>query len=184
MKFLTVLAIFFVQSATAQSSDFITIRKNNITIKTLLSGSYQTILLAGGRWVSIKILDIKKDSIFFKEIAVRRLGTPWGVGRLDTLATPVEAVYYKDIVGIPKIKSGFEYLKNGTLPMVAGSGYILLNVINSAYLNFSPFSKKNLPGVLIAGGAIGLGFLQHKKYQKFISFGKRYTLQYVKASIN
>jgi hypothetical protein len=152
-------------------------------MRTFLKGSYATFLTSTNGWVQSRIIDIKNDSVLFREVIVRQVATPWGVPNLDTIATPLVSIHYSDIIGVPRGKESFSYIKNGTLPMIGGAGYILLNLVNGAYLNFSPFSKQNLPGVAVATGVFAAGFLLNKLHKPYIKFDKKYSLEYIRANL-
>ncbi len=65
--------------------------------------------------------------------------------------------------------------------MIGGAGYIGLNIINSAYQQYPPFSRDNRPALLQAAGVFTLGKLLQKTHQKQFAIGKKYTLRYIKA---
>ena len=96
------------------------------------------------------------------------------------MSSYIKKVHYNDIVAIPKKHESFSYIKNGTLFMIGGGGYILLNVVNSAYLHYAVFGKKNLPGILAATGTFGAGYLLKKLHKRYITIGNRYSVEYVK----
>lgn len=175
------IAIFsFTIYASSQASDFIVIRKNGVTIKSFLKGAYVKFFVTNGEYIESYITDIRNDSMYFKQIIVRQIGTPWGVPNLDTVATPIRSITYNEIDGIPRLNESFSYIKNGTLPMIGGGGYILLNLVNGAYLRDAPFGKKNLPGMAIATGVFSVGLLMNKLHKPFIKIGKKYSLEYIR----
>lgn len=164
----------------AQAGDIVVIRKNGQGIKTFMKGLYTTFKTSTGYWVNAYISDIKNDSVYFKEVIVRQVPTQWGVSRLDTMATIITGLHYLDIVAIPKKRAPFSFIKNGTLFMAAGGGYVALNIVNSAILHYPIFSKQNTPALLTGIAVFGIGKLMHKLHKNVISVGKTYSIHYIK----
>ena len=63
--------------------------------------------------------------------------------------------------------------------MIGGAGYLLLNLVNGAYLNDPPFGKDNLPGMAAATGVFAGGFIMSKLHKPIIRVGKKYSIHYV-----
>jgi hypothetical protein len=181
-KFIVILLLLFfcISSAKSQAGDFIVIRKNNQNIRTFLKGSLIRFITKAGEPIESKILDIRHDSLFFKEVILQRVGTPWGVGRLDTVATPIRQIHYTEIGAVPRKNEAFSYIKNGSLLMIGSGGYIILNVINGAYMHYPPLGKKNRPGLLAAASVFAVGFLQSKLHKPYLEIGKKYSVEYIK----
>ena len=144
-----------------------------------LKVAYAKFITLSGEFIYCKVLNIQNDSIYFKEVVVRQVGTPYGVPRLDTMATPEQVIYFTDIAGIPREKEGFSYVKNGSILMLGGAGFILINLVNGAYLQYPPFGKENRGGLAIATGVFGAGLLLNKLHKPYLKIGKRYSLSYV-----
>ena len=64
--------------------------------------------------------------------------------------------------------------------MVGSVGYILLNVINGAYLHYSLTSRRNLEGLATAVVIFVKGKFMHKLHKPFLAIGKKYTVGYIK----
>ncbi|TDH23251.1 hypothetical protein EXU57_17405 [Segetibacter sp. 3557_3] len=164
----------------AQQGDFIVIKKRGRTVKSFFSGAEVSFQMNNGEWFQGKIANIKNDSLFFRQQIVRQVPTPWGVPRLDTMTTGVRRVYFKDIRAIPKKHESFSYVKDGTVFIMAGAGYLLLNVINSAYLHYAVFGDDNLPKVLGATGVLATGLALKKLHKDYIVLGRKYAIDYIK----
>ena len=165
----------------AQTGDMIIIKKNGVTAKTFMKGLYASFQTTYGDWLNVHVHDVKNDSIFYKEVIVRRVPTQWGVSRMDTMATLIRGMHYTDIVAVPKRREPFSFIRNGTLFMIGGGCFVGLNVANSAILGYPVFGKDNLPGLLVGAGVFGVGKLLQKTHKNIITVGKKnYTIHYVK----
>ncbi len=178
---LTTFFSAFVLACIGQSADFIVIKKKGQPYKTIFTGSFVQFQAAGGEWFDGRIIAIKNDTLFFKEVIVRQVGTPWGVTRLDTISTFTRKLFYKDIIALPRKAASFNYIKNGTLFMIIGAGYATLNLVNSSYGHYAPFAKDNRGNLIAAAGVFGLGKLLHSLRKPYLLVGKKYTLKYIKA---
>ncbi len=88
----------------------------------------------------------------------------WGVTMLDTAGSFIVGVHYKEIkkIEFDEKGGGFAFVTNGTLFMVGGVGYALLNVANGAYLHESITDNKNMQSLAIAGGVTAFGFILNR----------------------
>lgn len=148
-----------------QASDFIVVKKkNNRTIKTYFPGLPITFEMVNTAWVDGYITAIRNDTVFVKEYDIRSVPTIWGVNTLDTAGSYLVAVYVKDIkrILVDQKTPAFSYITDGTILMIGGIGYGLLNVINGAYLHEPITSKENIKSLGIALGAAGVGFALKK----------------------
>lgn len=173
------LAFCFMCMATvtlqAQASDFITVKKKNgRTLKTYFPGLPITFSTIDNYWVQGQITAIKNDTVYINQLIIRSLPTIWGVNILDTAGSLLTPVHYRDIkqVVFDTRSNGFSYIKDGTLLMIAGGGYALLNVINGAYFKSPLSSADNKKRLGIALGTAGAGYIlnriqknKHKHYQ-------------------
>jgi hypothetical protein len=183
-RLFSILIVFFI-SATGfgQASDFISVRKkNNRTVKTYFPGvviKFQTTFF---RMVEGQIVQIRNDSVFVKEWDIRIVPTSLGVTVVDTAGSHVTGVHYKEIKVVywDKRKKIHEYITDGSLLMIGGTGYAALNVINGAYLNEPITDSKNLRSLGIALGAAGTGYLLHRLNRKEAKFERRYRVHYIK----
>lgn len=144
-----------------------------------MKGSPISFATKDGHWQSGIIEDIKKDSIFYKELIVRQIPTQWGVTRLDTTISFMYKIHFNDIEGFPRVKESFGFVKNGNLFMIGAAGYTALNLINAGYLRYAPLGTDNRGNLITAAGVFGVGFLLHKLHRPLLYLGKKYTLHYV-----
>jgi hypothetical protein len=149
-----------------------------------MGGSMANYQTADGEWFNARIERIGSDSIFFREVMVRQVGTPWGVAKLDTMTTYIRRIYYKDITAIPRQRDGFGFAKNGALFMLAGGGYTALNLINSGYLKYAPFGSENLPQLLTGTGIFATGYLLNRLHKPYLQMGKKYHVEYIHSGKN
>lgn len=178
---LTLLLLLLIVSTEgfSQAGDFISVKKNGRSYTSFYKGAHVRFFTTDGAFVEAFVADIRDDSLFFKPIILRRVGTPWGVTNIDTVATSVKGISYKEVGALPRKNKSFSYIKNGTLLMIGGAGYLLLNLVNGAYLHDPPFGKENLPGMAAATGVFATGFLQSKLHKPIIQMGKKYTVHYI-----
>lgn len=178
------LVLFFGCTATmdlqAQASDFIVVKKKNgHTLKTYFPGLPITFSTIDNFWVQGQITAIKNDTVFVNQLIIRSLPTVWGVSILDTAGSFLTPVHYRDIkqVVFDTRRRGFSYITDGTLLMLGGAGYALLNVINGAYFKSPLSSSDNKKRLGIALGTAGAGYILNR-IQK--SKHKHYHVAYVR----
>jgi len=178
LKLLFTINFFAASFISFSQSDVIIIKKNGRPVKTFFKGSVVDFKTNTGEWFHSTISGIRDDSLFFRELVVRQVMTQFGVTRMDTMTTYTRAIYYKDIVAIPKPRSGLG-IKPETLMMLGGGGYAALNLINSAYLHYAPFGKDNRSKLLPALGVATVGYVISRFRKYHLPIGKKYTLHYV-----
>jgi hypothetical protein len=179
----TVNFLFITVSGIAQASDFISIRKkNNRTVKTYFPGVVITFQTTFFKMVEGQIVQIKNDSVFVKQWDIRIVPTNLGVTVVDTAGSYITSVHYKEIKVVywDKRKKLHEYLTNGSLLMIGGTGYAALNVINGAYLNEPITDSRNLRSLGIALGAAGTGYLLSRLNGKEAKFERKYRVHYIR----
>ncbi len=179
---LLVMLLIISRLVFSQAGDFLVIRKNGHSVKTIFGGSMVTFRTTDGEWFNGRVERIDHDSIFFREVIVRQVGTPWGVARLDTMTTFIRKIHYNEVAAIPRRKASFTYIKNGSLLMIGAAGYLALNLVNSSSQHYSFTSRENLKGVYIAGGAFGVGKLLHTLRKPYLFIGKKYSAHYIASS--
>lgn len=180
-KLILLVSLIFSTFIASSQSDFIVVKKrNNRTVKTFMPGSPITITTFQDYVISGPIEEIKNDSVFVKMYNIRTLPTQFGTTVVDTFGTNLTGINYKDIqkIDVGK-KEAFVFVKNGTLFMVGGLGYIALNLINGAYLHESVDDSKNVTGLAIAGGVAITGFVMNRIYHSRKKHGKLYKIEYI-----
>ena len=180
--FLPFILFLLLSSASfSQVSDFVTVKKkNNRTYTTYFPGSFISCETSFGYHVYGYVEAVRNDSVFVKQYSVQMTPTPFGVQRLDTLGSYLVGIHYTDIdiVTVPR-KESFGYVKNGSIFIIAGLGYALLNLINGKYLNESITSTTNLRSLGIAIGVAGGGYLLNRLRLTNNRNGKKYRVEYV-----
>lgn len=162
MRFPLLIIFVLISSLSfSQLSDFIVVKKKNgRTIGTFMAGKEIVFKTNTGDYIDGQIEAIRDDSIFVITYKIRTVPTNLGVTMVDTISKSVFATNYRNISRI-KIHERSDRGQGlvGSLLMLGGSGYILLNVINSAGHGEPITEKRNLRNVGFAAGAVALGYL-------------------------
>ena len=177
----SILLLLFCSAAFAQVSDFVTVKKrNNRTLTTYFPGSPITCETTFGYFINGYVEAVHSDSVFVKQYAVQMVPTMFGVNSIDTLGSYIVGIHYKeiDVVTIPK-KESFGYVKNGSIFIIGGLGYALLNLVNGKYLKQSLTSSENIKSLGIALGVAGAGYLINRLHISNNRNGKKYRVEYV-----
>jgi hypothetical protein len=154
------------QPVSAQSLDYISIRKKNgRTIKNFFTGSSVLLQTIDGAYLQGPIKAIRKDSVYITFYDIRTFATAFGTFMRDTVAVFYPVVHYKDIKRIHINKRRrFLQTTTGPLLMIGGAGYLALNILNGTLYNQPITDKRNLRSLGLASGAFGLGFLINKLF--------------------
>lgn len=179
-----VSTIIFSLHAFAQSSDFIVLKKkNNRTLRTYFPGSFLSGSTYDGFNLHGVIKQIRNDSIFFEQMNVRQVATQFGTPMLDTLFYTL-VLHYTDIrVFNYKVKRSRDRGGSSlapTLLQLGGTGYILLELVNTAYRKESLSDNKKLTGLGVAALVAAAGFFWQHQKQKSQVAGKQYRVEYIK----
>lgn len=182
MKILFFLSLTFLlpQLTTAQSADFIILKKKNKTINIFYKGSNIEFVTTAGAYRNALINDIKNDSIFLQEFLINRIPTTLGFFMIDTLGSFRYAYNYKQIAHFGRENKKFNV--GGSGAALLGGGIVLTLASGVVYLadrtNFSP-------ALLAAGaGLAAVGYLINKVSSKGITIGKKhYRLQYMNTNV-
>lgn len=178
------LIIGLVAAQNIKMGDFIVMKKKNgRSAGSYFKGSPINFQHVNGQQIDGWIEDIRSDSLFVRQWNVQTFMTSLGTTRVDTVGYYIIKMHYKEIFSIvPKRKEGFRYVKNGSIFMIGGVGYALLNVINGAYLDEPITSSRNLSSLGIALGVAAGGLILNRIHHKKEKEGKRYVISYVKMS--
>ncbi|HEX5025030.1 MAG TPA: hypothetical protein VFV68_07145 [Agriterribacter sp.] len=175
-KALLLVTCFFTSSFSfSQQSDFLSFRKKDRTIKNYFKGAPIEFVHINGSYVSGTIERIYKDTLYIKQYDVRMAPTPWGTRTPDTIGHYDLRFYYKEIAAIPKPGRAFEFVRNGTLFMIAGGGYAFLHTFNALIQK----TKIDPVALAISGGVALLGFTMHKFRKYYYPVGKKYRIEYI-----
>lgn len=169
--------LFCLSGAFAQASDFILFKKKGITQKTYFAGSTIIFTSNTGANIEANILSIKNDSVFLRQYITRPVMTQLGVYVLDTSFYYYQ-YHYKDIAAIGKTGRRFDWASSGGALM--GGGILLTVASGVVYL---ADNKKFSPELLAAAvGLTGVGYLLSRSGGKGMEIGKKYSLEYIKAT--
>jgi hypothetical protein len=190
---LPILLSFIYFSLHAQPSDYIVLKKkNNRTLKTYFPGTFISAITYSGFTLSGIIKQIKNDSVFIEQQEVRQIPTQFGVPALDTIVhtirlhfTEIRAFFYTS----SKPSSGWgmkRSLAGGLLPRImalGGSGFIILELVNTTYRGESLSDGNKLTILAIAAGIAATGFLWQLLQNKTVDAGQKYKVVYVSMSV-
>lgn len=174
-----IISIFFVSSVNAQVSDFILFKKKGITQKTYFTGSTINFISNNGANIEANILAIRNDSLLLRQYITRPVMSQLGVYVLDTSFYYYQ-YHYKDIAVIAKTGRRFDWASSGSSLM--GGGLLLIVGSGVVYLADNKRFSPELLGA--AAGLMGVGYLLAKKSGKGMQIGKKYSLEYVRATDN
>lgn len=183
---LFICLLLFGGTAFAQQADFIVLKKkNNRTLKTYYAGSFISAVTYGGFTINGWIKDIRNDSIIIRQEELRQFQQEFGLV-LDTLVYTI-VVDYREIKQWNYTKGytwggrkGFVQVAVPKILMIGGAGFMVLELVNTAYRKESLNEGNKLTSLAIAGGValagIGMEALQNRNKKA----GKKYKVVYVK----
>ena len=170
------LALVCPQRATAQGSDIILVKKGaNKTVARLVPGRPVSLSEKSGASIDGNVDRIDRDTLYVRQYDIRRRPTQWGTSVADTLSTWTVAVHYRDIVTLQKTSESFALFRNGMIPLVTGTGYSLLHLVNAG-LQKEPVDGRTMA---IAGGVALTGLVLNKTHRSYIRLDGRYRLEYI-----
>lgn len=174
--FLLIVIITCNLTSSAQGSDMIVLKKGaEKTLKTYIAGSQIHFISIAGNEVEGNIKKIEKDSLFIHTYDSRAAYTMWGTSFWDTVSVSLSRYHISEIREIIKPKSGFGFIKNGYLFMIAGISYAILHVVNAPILD-----QPIIPGQLaVAGGITATGIVLNRVHKNTVRLGKKHYLQYI-----
>ena len=170
---------FMLCSISCAQADFILIKKKDHTLKTLFAGS-EVSFTTPLRYYSGLINAIKNDSIYLLEYDVRQTPTALGVYMLDTVATYLSGIYYKDILKIQNAKRGFNLAGSGA--SLLGGGILLTTIGLGTWLFTKQEDQYHASPKLVIGSAVlgATGYILLKMNGSNYTIGKKYHLQYIR----
>jgi hypothetical protein len=173
---LIILTLVMSASCLAQGSDMVVLKKGaDKTLKIYIAGSQIHFISIAGNEVEGNIKKIERDSIFIHTYDSRAAYTMWGTSFWDTVSVSLSRYHISEIREIIKPRSGFGFIKNGYLFMIAGISYAILHVVNAPILD-----QPIIPGQLVvAGGITATGVVLNRIHKNTIKLGKNHYLQYI-----
>ncbi len=162
----------------AQQGDFIILKKNQRTIKTLFAGSPVSFTTATGVYTG-KINKIENDTLFVIQYDIRKVFTNLGVYMVDTISSTQTAFHYKDVTSINKQTSGFNWAASGGT--LLGGGVLLTTIGLGTWIFTKPGTQYHASKKLVIGSAIltGAVYLFTTQKKGIIKINKKYILVYI-----
>lgn len=190
----TMVLLLMVQLSYGQQSDYIVLKKrNNRTVKTYFTGTFISGKTYGGFVINGIIKDIRNDTIFIQQQDVYQIPTQFGVPALDTVVyttgiffREIKQFYFSDHTGIggaPRRKS-FGEVQLPKLLILGGAGYVVLELVNTAYRQEPISDRDKLTGLGIAAGLAAIGFTWQQLKNQSNKAGGQYRVVYVNMSGN
>jgi hypothetical protein len=159
-----------------QGSDLLLLKKGKgQTLQTFFAGSFIHFIDISNREESGVIKKIENDTLYIIYHDIRQRYTMWGTTVLDTVTASLDKYHYNEIKAIYKPGKSFEFVRDGTLFMIAGAGYAVLHLANAA-IKKEPVDGKTMA---IAGGVAAAGFIMRKLRKYTYPIGTKYQLSYV-----
>lgn len=161
---LFILLLLISQVTLSQQSDFIVLKKrNNRTLKTYSPGAFISAVTYSGFNINGFIKDIRHDSVIILQQERKLVATGFG-SEVDTVAYTI-AFDYHEIKTFHFTsqytwgrKRGFAEITIPRLMKIGGTGYVALELINTAYRKESISANNKLTALGIAAGVAATGF--------------------------
>ncbi len=177
-KGLVFLVLFMYWQTGVAQNDFILLKKDHFTIKTMFTGS-DVSFTTPVRYYSGHINSIQKDSINLLEYDIRQIPTSMGVYIIDTVATYRSRIYYKDILKIGTKQKGFNVAASGGSLM--GGGILITTIGLGTWIFTKPGDQYHASPKLVIGAAVlgAAGYALSKASSGSYTIGKKYHLEYI-----
>lgn len=163
--------------SSAQSGDFILLKKNDRTIQTYFPGSTISFISTTGAGIEAYIQSIRNDTLYLKQFVTRPVPTQLGVYVLDTSFYYYQ-YHYNQIRAIGKKGRRFDWAGSGAALM--GGGILLTVASGVVYLADNNKFSPELLGAAVA--LTGVGYFLSRNSGGAMEIGKKYSLLYVKAT--
>jgi hypothetical protein len=189
MKYLIYICtiLFFVTEARAQVADYIVIKnKRGRTLKTYFAGSSMMAETRDGVQLLGIVKEFKNDTMWFQQRETRLVPTAFG--------TKVDSVIYTFQIRPDQLqrfmwgkqyvngrRRGFTSFRIPELMIIAGEGFIALELANTLLSKQSIKERKSLPSLITAAGMAITGIAWKKIQRRRDQVGKRYFMEYIKA---
>jgi hypothetical protein len=187
MKYFLGVYIFSIcwSGAIAQKSDFIVIRnKQSRTVRSYFPGSFINADTYAGFTLNGIIRKIQNDSIYVEQQNVYQVATQFGTPALDTVRYLIP-IFYKEIRKFNyeidgSRQSGGSSLLIPKILLYGGAGYIVLELVNTAYRGESLNEGNKLTSLAIAGGVALTGLIWQETIKSRQRNGRKTTVEYIK----
>jgi hypothetical protein len=186
---LSILFVFISSLVFSQQSDFIVLKKrNNRTLRTYYPGAFISAVTYSGFPINGYITAIRNDSIIWRQEELRLMQARVGMGtEVDTfrytIGIPYDHIEKFNYTGSYTWgrKRGFVQVFLPKIMMIGGIGFIVLELVNTAYRNDKLFDSDKLRAMGIAAGVAGTGWLIGQRKERARKVGKKFKVVYVKA---
>ena len=177
MKLFLPILLFISTTSSAQSADFIILKKHNKTVQTFYSGTNITFTTEGGSYINALINGIKNDTLYLQEFIIRYLPTNIGTYIIDTVGSYHYKYHYVQIAAIGRkertnfnIKGSGAALFGGGVLLTVASGVVYLADREkfSAPLLFASLGLGTLGYFMAKGKKGGMEWLSGKNINWFI----------------
>jgi hypothetical protein len=183
---LIILLLSFTQITFSQTSDFIVLKKrNNRTLKTYYPGAFISATTYNGFPINGYIKFIRNDSIILQQQERRLVATEFG-STLDTFNYTI-GLNFRDIEKFNYTsqytwgrKKGFSVITLPRLMMIGGTGFVALELINSAYRKESLNEDGKLLSLGIGAAVAVAGYTIQRLQKQNNKAGKKYKVVYVR----
>ncbi|HTF28472.1 MAG TPA: hypothetical protein VK625_06480 [Flavitalea sp.] len=187
---LSLICIFIIAEASSQSSqsnDFIVLKKrNNRTLKTYGEGSFLSASTNTGFQLNGFIKAIRNDSIFITQQETKLVATEFGQ-KIDTMFHTfgfdyhnITSFYFQRQYDGVMRKRGFSQTTLPALLILGGSGFVVLELVNTLYRKEKLNDSGKLLSLGIAAGVAGTGVLLQTLNSRKNKVGNKYKVYYIK----
>ena len=182
VRLVAILFICVVHNAFSQQSDILLLKKNNKTVGHFFAGSSISFIAKDGTHIGGKIDSLLRDSIFMTRQTEHM--APNMFGTYSPVMGPAYQMQFAvgDIAGFPIQHRKWGLITSGTLFIVGGSAYLVLNVVNTLREKQPLFGSDNLPRILGGLTAVAVGLVLRLTQRKNIMVGGKYRLVYLPAT--
>ncbi|MCS3798181.1 hypothetical protein [Niastella sp. OAS944] len=185
---LSILLLSITQVTLSQTSDFVVLKKrNNRTLKTYYPGAFISAVTYNGFSINGFIKEIRHDSVYILQQERKLVSTDFG-STLDTVSYTF-GIDYREIKSFHYTsqytwgrKRGFAAITLPRLMKMGGIGFIVLELVNSAYRKESLSENNKAVPLAIAAGVAATGFAISYFQNKTDKAGGKYKVVYVKNS--
>jgi hypothetical protein len=184
---LFILLLSVTEITLSQTSDFVVLKKrNNRTIKTYYPGAFISANTYNGFSINGFIKEIRHDTLIILQQERRLMPTDFG-STLDTMSYTI-GVDYHEIKTFHYTsqytwgrKRGFAQITLPRLMKIGGVGFLVLELINTAYRK-DTITDKKIISLGIAAGVAATGFAITYFQNRSDKAGGKYKVVYVKNS--
>jgi hypothetical protein len=186
-RFLLSVICFLLIAELKSQDDFIVLRKrNNRTLKTYGQGSFLSAKTNTGYQLNGFITAIRNDSIFIRQQEMKLVATEFGQ-TIDTVFYTfgfdhrnITEFYFHNQYATNMRKRGFVQTTLPIIMIAGGTGYIILELVNTVYRKESLSDGNKLLSLGIAAGVAVTGILLQTMNNRKDKVGNKYKVYYIK----